>query len=442
LKYLRESGKSNPQIEKKALDFITKGYNRLIGFETSLNGFEWFGNTPPHEALTAYGLLEFTDMQEFINVDKQMLARTKKFLLGRRDGKGGFKLSTGGYDRFASVPNEVANIYIVYALSEAGIGNEIQKEYETAVKKALQTNDAYQLAMMAIAADNMKDQKSFTELMNALNTNFRNTGLVSETSVVNSRGNSLTVESLSLYAIALMRSPSVDISLVSGIISKILSGKNYYGYGSTQATVLALQAIVAYSKLTGRIKENPEVEFTMNGMRITEGENVQSTIKEDKNSFIVSYGDTNQKVPYNLEVSYNTLTPPDNEKAELRLNLNLTNRQPKIGETVRLTVKVENTRSILQPMTIAKIGIPAGLSVQPWQLKEILGKKEVAYYEIFDNYLVFYWMGFAANETKLIQLDLKADIAGSYKGKASNTYLYYTPEYKNWKDGLEVEVRE
>ncbi len=113
LKYLRESGKSNKAIEEKALGYIERGYKRLIGFETSMNGFEWFGHTPPHEALTAYGLLEFTDMQEFINVDKQMLERTKKFLLGRRDGKGSFSLSTGGYDRFASVPNKIANVYIV-----------------------------------------------------------------------------------------------------------------------------------------------------------------------------------------------------------------------------------------------------------------------------------------------------------------------------------------
>jgi len=32
-------------------------------------------------------------------------------------------------------------------------------------------------------------------------------------------------------------------------------------------------------------------------------------------------------------------------------------------------------------------------------------------------------------------------VPGTYKGKASNVYLYYTPEYKFWNDGVEVEVR-
>ena len=68
-------------------------------------------------------------------------------------------------------------------------------------------------------------------------------------------------------------------------------------------------------------------------------------------------------------------------------------------------------------------------------------KDEVAFYEIFDNWLVFYWMGFAPNETKKINLDLKADIPGTYKAKASNIYLYYTPEDKHWNEGAEVTVK-
>ncbi len=205
LKYLRESGKSNPEIEKKALDYIERGYKRLIGFETSQDGFEWFGHSPAHEALTAYGLLEFTDMKEFIKVDERMLKRTKEFLMNRRDGQGSFKQASGGYDRFASVPNKIANIYIVYALTQAGIGNDIQLEYQTAIKKALESNDGYQMAMMALAASNMKDERNYRLLMSSLSDLFQKKDLVSETSVVNSRDASLRVETVSLYALALMR---------------------------------------------------------------------------------------------------------------------------------------------------------------------------------------------------------------------------------------------
>lgn len=439
LKYLRHSGKSNPDIERKALGLIETGYKRLIGFETAQNGFEWFGKSPAHEALTAYGLLEFTDMQEFINVDRQMLARTKKFLMDRRDGKGTFKMASGGYDAFASVPNKIANIYIVYALTQAGIGNEIELEYETAVNKAMESNDGYQLAMMALAASNMKREKDFTRLMNLLNTSYEKTKLSSETSVVNSRDASLRVESMALYALALTREKSPRLGLIAEIITKILGEKSYYGYGSTQATVLALNAVVEYSKLVGEIAATTQVAFELNGKIVMPG-SFSNEIKENENVFAIRYTDDSKTIPYNFEVSYNTFTPPNSEKAELRLSTRMKNAQTKVGETVRMEIEVKNDRNILQPMAIAKVGIPAGLSTQPWQLKEIMEKNQVAYYEIFDNYLVFYWMGFAVNETKKINLDLKADIAGTYKGKASNTYLYYTPEYKYWNDGVEIEI--
>ncbi|MET0391551.1 MAG: TonB-dependent receptor plug domain-containing protein [Chitinophagaceae bacterium] len=441
LKYLRESGKSNPAIEKKALDYLQRGYARLTGFETANNGFEWFGHTPPHEALTAYGLLEFTDMKAFIKVNEAMLTRTKKFLLSRRDGKGGFLLASDGYDRFASVPNAIANIYIVYALTQAGIGSEIQREYAAAVKQALNTKDGYQLAMMAVAASNMKNQSDYRQLMNAVSAIYKNTQLPSQTSVVNSGGQSLRVETLSLYALALMREPSPSIGLVAEIISTILAQKSYYGYGSTQATVFALQAIVAYQQLIGAVLQESQMLFTINGKPVSEATEVSGALQEGNNTFSVQYSREDQAIPYNLEVAYSTFIPPNSDKAELELTTRLTATQVRTGETVRLQVDVHN-KGGLQPMAIAKIGIPAGLAAQPWQLKELVEKNQAAYYEIFDNYLVFYWMGFAAGETKTINLDLKAEVPGLYKGKASTTYLYYTPEHKHWQEGLEVEVME
>lgn len=440
LKYLKESGKSNPAIEAKARQYIEAGYKRLAGFETAENGFEWFGKTPAHEALTAYGLLEFTDMQEFVNVDKKMLERTKQFLLNRRDNKGSFKLASGGYDRFASVPDKIANIYIVYALTQAGVGSEIRPEYDVAVKKALESNDGYQLAMMALAASNVKNERDYNALMDRLNTAYSKAKLNSETSVVNSRDASLKVETLSLYALALMRDNNPRVSVIADIVSKILGEKSYYGYGSTQATVLALHAIVEYSKLIGKAAANTDVSFMLNNKKLSPEDDANSIIAEADNSFAVKYGSDKQSIPYSFEVSYNTFVPANSAKSVLTLSTSLTNNLPKIGETTRMMIDVKNIKNELQPMAIAKIGIPAGLSLQPWQLKELMEKNRVAYYEMFDNYLVLYWMGFAANETKTINLDLKAEIPGTYTAKASNVYLYYTPEYKNWNEGAAVEV--
>lgn len=442
LKYLRESGKSNPAIEREALQYIETGYKRLTGFETADNGFEWFGKTPPHEALTAYGLLEFTDMRDILKVNEDMIERTKKFLLSRRDGNGGFKLASGGYDRFASVPDRIANVYIVYALSQAGMGKEIAKEYAASVNKAIQSDDAYIMAMMALAASNMKDEANYNKLMQLLADNYRKKNLACETSVVNSRDASLRVETSALYALALMRERSPNLVFIAELVSSILNQKSYYGYGSTQATVLALKAVVEYSKLASAVSRNTNIQFVLNTKVVAEDGDLTANMINGENTFTTNYNKADESVPYSMEVSYNTFTPPNSDKAVLNISTSLGNNQPKVGETVRMQVLVKNTTAATQPMAIAKIGIPAGLSVQPWQLKEIMEKNHVAYYEIFDNYLVFYWMGFAANETKAVNLDLKAEIPGAYTAKASNCYLYYTPEHKHWNEGLAVEVQQ
>ena len=441
LKYLRQAGKSSPAIEEKAMGYIENGYKKLIGFETAEHGFEWFGHSPAHAALTAYGLLEFTDMQEFVNVDKNMLKRTKDFLMNRRDGKGGFKVSSGGYDQFAAVPDRIANIYIVYALTQAGYGNEIKPEYDAAVKKALESNDGYQLAMMALAAANVKKEDDYRRLMDELNNNYLKFRLSAETSVVNSRDVSLRVEAMSLYALALMRNSRPELGTVAELISKVLSNKSYYGYGSTQGTVLALQAITEYTKLAGEQARISDMRFTVNGHIVAPDDSIAAFMHTGQNALYAEYPKKERGVPFNLEVSYQTPTPPNSEKADLLLGTTLSSSKPNIGETDRMTIAVSNRKDTLQPMAIAKIGIPAGLSLQPWQLKELIEQKRVAYYELFDNYLVLYWMGFAAGETKTIQLDLKAEIPGKYKAKASNVYLYYAPESKHWEEGVEVEVK-
>jgi hypothetical protein len=43
-------------MEKRILENLKKGYEKLISFETGTKGYEWFGTSPGHEALTSYGL--------------------------------------------------------------------------------------------------------------------------------------------------------------------------------------------------------------------------------------------------------------------------------------------------------------------------------------------------------------------------------------------------
>ena len=64
MQYLEEHNAADPDVTRRAKDLLKKGYARLTGYECKQQGYEWFGGDPGHEALTAYGLMQFRDMQQ------------------------------------------------------------------------------------------------------------------------------------------------------------------------------------------------------------------------------------------------------------------------------------------------------------------------------------------------------------------------------------------
>lgn len=111
-----------------------------------------------------------------------------------------------------------------------------------------------------------------------------------------------------------------------------------------------------------------------------------------------------------------------------------------MGETVRLTTTLANRSDAPIANPIAIVGIPAGLSVQPWQLKEMQEKELFDFYEIKNGYVIFYFREMDGKEVKTMHLDLKADLPGAYEAPASSAYLYYSNDAVVWSKPERVVV--
>jgi len=159
---------------------------------------------------------------------------------------------------------------------------------------------------------------------------------------------------------------------------------------------------------------------------------ISELLTEGKHDVKVLFEGTESALPYDLAVSYNTTLPKSDANCKVKLQTELTESTSKIAENIRLTIQLQNTTNEALPNTIARIGIPSGLNLQPWQLKELQEKNTFDYYEIFNGELILHYRGMQAAETKTINLDLKADLAGSYEAPASSAYLYYTNEFISW----------
>jgi hypothetical protein len=110
------------------------------------------------------------------------------------------------------------------------------------------------------------------------------------------------------------------------------------------------------------------------------------------------------------------------------------------GETVALEAEVVNKTNQAQPMTVAILGLPAGLQPRADQLRELKKAGAFDYYETHGRELICYWRSLAPLQRVPLRLDLVAEWPGKYTGPASRAYLYYTAEQKHWTEPLAVEI--
>src|SRR5262249_26852399 len=84
LDYMKRTKKITPEIRAKAESYIASGYQRLLTFEVPGGGFSWFGQAPANKILTAYGLMEFSDMSKVYDVDPRLIQRTQQWLASQQ----------------------------------------------------------------------------------------------------------------------------------------------------------------------------------------------------------------------------------------------------------------------------------------------------------------------------------------------------------------------
>ena len=171
-------------------------------------GYEWFGGTaPPHEALTAYGLLEFRDMARVQDVDPAMLKRTQDYLLSRRDGKGGFQRNPRACDSFGRAPDDVTNAYIVWALTESGKDDDLTTELNALAGQAKTSKDPYFLALVANSLINRARTDEATALLKTVAGAQKEDGRLDaeKTSITGSGGRDLQIETTALAVLGWLK---------------------------------------------------------------------------------------------------------------------------------------------------------------------------------------------------------------------------------------------
>ena len=243
--FLSHQGVPASLLDQSA-DILNRGYDRLRGFECKSGGFEWFGADPGHDALTAYGLMEFTDMSRVRHVDPALLKRTRAWLLAQRDGRGTFARRTQTLHVWLAEP-EVATAYNVWALLSAGVDADLTTEVKWIREAAERTENTYVLALAAnvlrLAGDGAAALLDRLAGKQAENGSLQGATV----SVIGSTGDALSIETTALAVLAWLQNPSFTANVEKAI--RYLAEQCKAGrFGSTQSTILALKAIIAYDQ--------------------------------------------------------------------------------------------------------------------------------------------------------------------------------------------------
>ena len=474
LDYLRESNQAKPELEKRVRDLLANGYAKLTTFECFENGpskrrgYEWFGGqAAPHEALTAYGLLQFRDMARVYDVDKAMLERTRQYLVARKDGTGGFQRNARALDSFGRAPDDVTNAYIVWALTESGKDDDVTKELDVLADQSRTAKDPYFLALVALSLINRERPAEGIALLKTLGAAQKEDGHLDalRTSITGSGGRDLQIETTALAVLGWLKAnrPAEFNGFTQKAIKWIGQQRGGYGaFGSTQSTILALKALIAFAKMNKRNAEAGALTLAVGSkvaarMEFPAGAQDVMTLDLPEASKILHAGRNDVQVaisgqnqfPYTLSWSYQVESPPAAADCAVGVTTQLDRTSVQEGEAVHLNVTVENRENYGQGMTVAIVGLPAGLTL-PEDMKQMKdhsrlredGAKPglISAWETRGRELILYWRDLAPKQKIEVPIDLIARVPGDYTGPASRAYLYYNGDKKNWIKPLHVTI--
>ncbi len=449
----------NAMLVSRSNTMIENGYKKLLGYECPKKGFEWYGRDPACEPMTAYGLMEFTEMAKVHTVSGDLIKRTRDFLYGRRDGQGSFKLDKQ-LGSFGYAPQEINDAYIVWALSECAVSGgpesaslQLDRELEGLRKKALDGKDPYFIALVANTLHNAGDREGAHLLAVKLIQYQKENGVVqgAKTSVTCSGGDGLEIETTALATLAWL-AEDTEFAVNSQKAIEWLATRCKEGrFGSTQSTILALKAILAYDALRSAARQNGNVTLKVDGKEIgavsfTSGaeEAIQlpsfaGMMTPGEHTISLSMGEGWQ-MPYSVSVRYHTTKPESSEKCAVRLTATLSDEAVTEGESTEVNVTITNVKNEGVPATVAIIGMPGGLEPRHEQLQELVKAGTIAYYEVKGRDVVVYFRDMDPREVVAFSIDAIAAIPGEYTGSASRAYLYYTDEHRHWIDPLKVRI--
>lgn len=458
LDYLKRTGRDAPDVTAKARQYIHLGYQRLLSFEVDGGGFDWFGNPPANVTLTAYGLMEFRDMARVHDVDPDLIQRTRAWLLEKRQTDGSWT-TTG---RFNVGDNLGTTAYVAWAVFD-GDRSRSAETWNYLVRVDPNTIDnAHTVALVAIALLAMNpdsaavrpwlarlanmaqhdDKLTYWPLSRGRHTTFYGSGHA---------GN---IETTALAVMAIVRSGQYP-NLANRALPWLIEQKDGSGtWHSTQATVLALRALLAGTSAPIGEDKPRHVRWHVNdgeAQAIHIDADQGEVMKQIDLSPVVASGGnrinltelTDTAMTYQLAVRWHVPQLQTDAAQALSIDVTYDRTELRTGDTVTATATVTNHQRRAAPMLIVDLPIPPGFEPDRAAINQWVTRGDAAKVQFTPRQIIVYLRQLSGETTLQLSYPLRATMPVDAAAPAAKAYEYYDPavEARSEPARLRVEGR-
>ena len=434
LGYLSKQGRASPALEAKARALLEQGAKRLLTFEVEGGGFSWFGSAPANKLLTAYGVMEFEQIGALIPFDADVTARTRKWLLSQRNKDGSWSpdkayLHAETWGKMQGA-NALVTAYIVWALSRGSLAPELEQSVEYLAAQPLPA-DPYPAAMHALALttaapDSPAAQKAREHLAGLARVETAGVSWQTEVQTgVYARGNAAAQETTALAVMALMQDAERSARSASGL-SWLTSQRQARGaWSTTQATVLALEALLTDAGTKKAAKGRLAVGDTSMQIREQDFDVVRTVGLASAEGDHEVTASLSGEGTLSLQLAVQRYVPVADAKRSSTTPLTLAMDWPKeplkAGTRSAVAVKLEVNRPVRMPTL--QISMPAGVTVDKAALAAMGARAEVA------GRMVTIYLERLTPETPFVgSIPFTPRRAGHLSPGVSTAFPYYSPD--------------
>jgi len=454
-KYLKQSGQLKAEIMAKAEKLMITGYQRQLTYSRSDGSFSAFGESDEVGSLwlTAFVLKAFSQAKDIMYIDQSVLSDAISWILAHQKEDGSFEQVgfVHHQEMMGGLQGKTAlTAYIAIALMEAGENTGSAKALAFLEQELANVNDAYTMAITAYAlelASSPARDAAYAKLMamaeedeDGLHWLAPLTGGEPEPLFAAPRKGvapeavrgceSATIEATGYATLALTKRGD---SLNAGKAAKwLVSRRNSLGgFGSTQDTVVALQALTEYAQDVGRdvdLRVTLDIageirELTLN----RENYDVLQTIEVPVNTAIRVSAQGKGEAVVQSVVRFNIPEPEEAEQV-IKISVNYSTDQVAVNDLV--TVSVGATFNPPIPMTaemiVLDISVPTGFAAVSETLDQVVANEPlVKRYEIAGRKVIFYIEGLKTGGSVDFNFQVKALYPVHSQPTASSGYSYY-----------------